>query len=380
MCINSNIIKMRLIQFTASNVWRGHEQKIIYLYEAFHDLGYVEDQWIVCRENSEIHKVAIQKKMNVITLSSTSKNALRLAKQFKKISSSLNADIIFIHNSKAHTIAVLSSFLFGLKLPLVLCRTLIKRVDTNFLRSWKYNYKGIKKILCITQPVVDELKFAVKDHNKLKIVGILTDVNKFTKKSKDGLLHKSFGISPDYKIIGNIAAFTGFKDHKTWVNVVEELIKRGNVKAKYILVGKGELEDEIKEIVKNKGLENEIIFAGFRRDIPEILPEFDLLLFTSNAEPAGGVILEAYACKVPVVAANAGGVPEVALHNQTALLAKAGDYIDFANNVEAIIGSDELKNKLTENGYQFLLENFTKEVIAQKMFEELKEVLQESKK
>ena len=47
---------MRLIQITASNVWRGHEQKIIYLYEAFRDYGLVVDQWIVCPKNSEIFK------------------------------------------------------------------------------------------------------------------------------------------------------------------------------------------------------------------------------------------------------------------------------------------------------------------------------------
>ena len=45
---------MRLIQLTASMGWRGHEQKIIYLYEAFKEYGYVEDQWIVCPENSEV--------------------------------------------------------------------------------------------------------------------------------------------------------------------------------------------------------------------------------------------------------------------------------------------------------------------------------------
>ncbi|RYZ35343.1 MAG: glycosyltransferase, partial [Sphingobacteriales bacterium] len=57
------------------------------------------------------------------------------------------------------------------------------------------------------------------------------------------------------------------------------------------------------------------------RDIPQILPEFDLFLFTSNNEPTGGVLLEAYACRVPVVAANAGGIPEVVMDKETGLLA-----------------------------------------------------------
>lgn len=223
-------------------------------------------------------------------------------------------------------------------------------------------------------PVVDVLKFAVKDHSKLCVVGSVTDINKFKKQEKTGLLHKEFNIPADYKIIGNIAEFTGFKDHKTWVNTVAELVKRG-VKAKYILVGKGSLEQEVRAQVKELGLENEIIFTGFRRDIPEILPEFDLFMFTSNNEPTGGVLLESYACKVPIVAAKAGGIPEVVVENETGFLAEVGNPISFADKVEELLANTELQEKFKQKGYEFLVNNFTKEVIARKMFEELNAVL-----
>ncbi|WP_422105302.1 glycosyltransferase family 4 protein [Winogradskyella sp.] len=366
---------MRLIQVTASRGWRGHEQKIIYLYEAFRDFGYVEDQWIVCTKDSEVHKIAKAKNMQVIGLDFKSEYDLKFAKSLKRIADENKADLVFIHNSQSHTIAVLSSLFYGLKIPLVLCRTLIKRVDTNFFRKWKYNYKGIKRILCITQPVVDELKYAVKDHSKLRIVGILTDIKKFTKTEKDGLLHKEFNIPSDHKIIGNIAAFTGFKDHYTWIDTVEILAKT-DLKATFILVGEGVLEEDIKAYVASKGLEDRVIFAGFRKDIPDILPEFDLFLFTSNNEPAGGVVLESYACRVPVVAANAGGIPELVINNETGFLAEVGNAKDFAEKVMALIRDETLQQKFIKNGYQFLVENHTKEVIAKKMIDELNDVLE----
>ena len=207
------------------------------------------------------------------------------------------------------------------------------------------------------------------------VVGSVTDVNKFTKTKKNGVLNKEFNIPKDHKIIGNIAEFTGFKDHYTWIDTVEELVKRNNFKATYILVGKGSLEKDIREYVREKNLEAHIIFTGFRKDIPEILPEFDLFMFTSNNEPTGGVLLESYACRVPIVAANAGGIPEVIVHNETGLLAEVGNAIDFANKVEYLIVQPELQKKFTENGYQYLINNFTKDVIAEKMYNELKSVL-----
>jgi glycosyltransferase involved in cell wall biosynthesis len=369
---------MRLIQVTASRVWRGHEQKIIYLYEAFRDFGYVEDQWIVCIKDSELYNVAKSKNMQVIGLEYNGEYDLKFAKALKQAADEKRADIVFIHNSESHTISVLSSIFYGLKIPLVLCRTLIKRVDTNFLRKWKYNYKGIKKIICVSNPVVDVLKYAVKDHSKMCVVGSVTDIHKF--KYKDaGILRKEFSIPDDYRIIGNIAAFTGFKDHVTWVNAAAELVKRG-VQAKFILIGEGGLEQQVRQQVKDLGIESEVIFAGFRKDIPQVLPEFDLFMFTSNNEPTGGVLLEAYACHVPIVAANAGGIPEVVVNGETGLMAQVGNPIDFADKVQQLLGDEGLQDEFRKNGYEFLKNNFTKEVIAKKMFDELNEVLQASKK
>ncbi|RCW92213.1 glycosyltransferase family 4 protein [Winogradskyella arenosi] len=362
---------MRLIQFTASNGWRGHEQKIIYLYEAFKAEGYVEDQWIVCPIDSELYRIATDKGMQVIPFEYKSEYSLSYAKAFKKLAKEKKASVVFIHSSKAHTLAVLSHFIYGMKVPLVLCRTLIKRVDTNFFRKWKYNYKGIKKIICVSQPVVESLKFAVKDHSRFTVIGSVTDINKFQKQEATGLLHKEFNIPEDYKLIGNIAEFTGFKDHYTWVDTVAILVKENKFKAKYILVGKGSMEQDIRNYVEEKGLTEHIIFTGFRRDVPELLPELDLFLFTSNNEPTGGVLLESYACKVPIVAADAGGISEVVVNGETGLLAEVGNATDFAKKVNLLISDEELQEKFTRNGYQYLLDHFTKSVIAKKMFDEL---------
>jgi len=365
---------MRLIQVTASRGWRGHEQKIIYLYEAFRDFGYVEDQWIVCTMDSEVYKVAKSKGMQVIGLPFKSEYDFKFAKSLKRIADENKAEIVFIHNSESHTIAVLSKLLYGLKIPLVLCRTLIKRVDTNFFRKWKYDYKGISKIICVSQPVVETLKYAVRDHSKLVVVGSVTDINKFKKQKPEGLLHKELGIPHGTKIIGNIAAFTGFKDLYTWVDTAAEMKRRG-VNAHFVHIGDGPMEAEIKAHATSLGLDDYITFAGFRRDIPEVLPEFDFFLFTSNNEPTGGVLLEAYACKVPIVAANAGGIPEVVVDGETGLLAEVGNPVSFADKLQILMADADMQQKFRDNGYQYLLDNFTKEVIAKKMFDELQEVI-----
>ena len=365
---------MRVLHFTASRVWRGHEQMIIDIYESLRDNGFVENQLIVCKSDSEIFKVATERNLQVQAFNFKSEYNLKGASKFKKIANEYGADVIKIHNSKAHTVSVLSSVFFGLRIPLVLSRTLINDIGTNFFRKYKYNYKGIKKIICISEAVVDILKPSIKNHDRLTVVGSIVDTDRFIYNKKKGFLHREFNIPSEYKIIGNISAFSKVKDHYTWVNTIEELFKRG-LKAKYFLIGEGSLELEIKKYVKSKGLENEVIFAGFRNDVHLCLPEFDLFLFTSNNEATGGVILESYACNVPVVASRAGGIPTVLIDNETGLLAESGNAIDFADKTELLLNNKEMQDKFIKNGYEFLMATSTRLIIGVKIMDVLNEVV-----
>ena len=56
---------MKLLQITVSQVWRGHEQKIIYLYEAFQDNPAIDNQFILCAKDTPVHAIAVEKKIQV---------------------------------------------------------------------------------------------------------------------------------------------------------------------------------------------------------------------------------------------------------------------------------------------------------------------------
>lgn len=65
-----------------------------------------------------------------------------------------------------------------------------------------------------------------------------------------------------------------------------------------------------------KKLKDNIHFTGFRNDINELLPELNLFLMTSKTEGLGTTILDAFAAQVPVVATQAGGIPEIVQHEK----------------------------------------------------------------
>jgi glycosyltransferase involved in cell wall biosynthesis len=133
----------------------------------------------------------------------------------------------------------------------------------------------------------------------------------------------------------------------------------------------------MQQLARDLKISEHVYFLGFRRDIPDVLPEFDVLMFTSNNEPTGGILLEAYACKVPVVAARAGGIPEVVVDGKTGVLVEVGNAEAFAKATLELLDDDVRQSELTTNGFNHLMRNFTKDVIAKKMFNELSSVLKQ---
>lgn len=364
---------MRVLHITASDVWRGHEQQIVYYINEFSKKD--NPQVLLCVPDTKLFEIAkTNKNCSVYSLPFKSVYSIKWLKLIYAIIKKENIDIILIHNSKAQTMCVLSSLLFGWKTPMVYFRTLIKKVDTSYFRKWKYNYKGIKKIVCVSQAVIDKLQSAIDDKNRLSIVGSATDLEEFHKKEKTGILHRELNLPQDTLLIGNIAAFVPFKDHKTFVNAAELIVKE-ITNVRFILIGIGELENEIKAMVTKKNLDPYFIFLGFRNDVPNIFPEFDVFLFPSKLEPTGGVLLEAYASHVPVVACRAGGVPEVIVENETGLLCEPENFNEFSMKTLQLLKDKTLRDKIVTNGYQHLLQNFTKEIIANAMLHELEEVL-----
>src|SRR5690606_16349401 len=130
---------MRLLQITASNDWRRHEQQIVYNFDEFNTK--IEHQVLLYPTNTRLADIHEQKTYTYYCLPYNSKSKKLWISNINKIVKEHKIDVILIHNSKAHTLCIMHSLLYRSKIPMVFFRTLIKKVDTNPLRKWKYNYK-----------------------------------------------------------------------------------------------------------------------------------------------------------------------------------------------------------------------------------------------
>ena len=104
-------------------------------------------------------------------------------------------------------------------------------------------------------------------------------------------------------VFGNVARFKKQKNHEFLIDIFAEIHKM-NQNTVLILVGQGELEENMKEKVAKLGLDDCVEFLGARNDVPTLLKDFDVFLLPSLFEGLPLVGIEAQAAGLPVLAAD----------------------------------------------------------------------------
>lgn len=145
-----------------------------------------------------------------------------------------------------------------------------------------------------------------------------------------------------------------------------QLKKQSPVDFRLLVVGDGQLRDDL--IAQSRTLEiaDRTIFAGARTDVPDILGELDIFAFPSLWEGLPLALLEAMAAGLPVVATAVGGTPEVVQNGQTGILVPPGDHQSLAIALERLITEPDLRLKMGQAGLNRIQQAFTDEQMVEK--------------
>lgn len=108
--------------------------------------------------------------------------------------------------------------------------------------------------------------------------------------------------------------------------------------------------DSLQEKVLSLGLEDHVVFTGYREDVLEICCAADLLLLCSDQEPFGRVIIEAMSQGTPVVGTRGGGVPEIIEDGVSGLMYEIGDAIKLAHCIRQILSDEDVRSSFSRNG------------------------------
>jgi len=336
-----------IVHVSTPRSWRGGEQQLVYLAESLRAGGV--PQLVLCPPESELARVCVERGLPHATLRRRASIDPLYARAVARAANGAGAVIVHAHDPHAHAGAVLAASLFGLRAPIVVHRRVDFAIGRGRFSRWKYDHPAVRRIVCVSRAIAEIVRPDVRDPSRLRVVHDGVDAARFAGARPDGRLRRELGVPPSVPIVGTVAALAGHKDHFTFVDTAARLLADG-LDARFVAIGDGPLRAEIAAYVRGRGLDGRVVLAGFREDLTSILPELDLFLFTSKTEGLGSSILDAYLCRVPVVATAAGGVPEIVTHGETGLLAPIRDPAALAAQVRRVLGDAALRAHLVEGG------------------------------
>ena len=142
----------------------------------------------------------------------------------------------------------------------------------------------------------------------------------------------SLGITDDYPIIGTIGRLVYQKGYSHFLQAAKQVYEKKKY-VRFVIVGHGPEEDNLKNMAKSLGISHVCSFAGLRRDIPELLSAFDVFVLSSVLEGLPRIVIEAMAMGRPIVATDIDGVSEELEDGKTGLLVPPKDAGALAKSI-----------------------------------------------
>lgn len=295
-------------------------------------------------------------------------------KELKKIIKEFKPDIVHTHAAKSGTLGRLAAI--HCKVPVIVhtfhghvFHSYFSPLKTKiFLAIERYLASRCSAIVAISDLQKKELcyDFKVCSPDKTVVIPLGFDLDRFT----EDIIEKRKTFREKYLLdeeiaIGIIGRFAPIKNHELFLQSFKKLTQQTNKKVVAVLVGDGDDRTKLENLCSELGLtygngkkKTQVIFTSWIKEIDVALAGLDIVAMTSLNEGTPVSLIEAQAAGKPIVSTNVGGIENVVLPNETALLSESGDADAFAKNLLQLVNDKELRKRFSEKGWAHVKEKF----------------------
>lgn len=352
---------MRILMSCLSRSWGGMEMFVLTLTEQLLKRNY--ECSIVCFPGSKIHLQSEKLGIPVIALKAKSYFHPGVILKVESLLRKEKFDVIHSHYSKDLWTLVPALNISKIKTPLVLTKQMGSFiVKKDFLH--KKLYDRVNKATAISTVIKNNLiNTCPLDESKVTIIYNAVDTTKFDPQKVDrNKIRNEFNINDNEIVIGMSARFTGGKGHEELLKAAVELKEEFN-NLKFLLVGepsRGEntYGKKIRDMVDELKLNDDVIFTGFRTDMPEIYSAMDIFAFPSHSEAFGIALTEAMAMERACVASNSEGILDIIEDGKNGLFFENKNYVSLKEKLEHLITSISEREQLGKEARKTVIEKF----------------------
>jgi glycosyltransferase involved in cell wall biosynthesis len=214
-------------------------------------------------------------------------------------------------------------------------------------------------LIAVSEEVRDDLVgLGVGPPEQFEVVRLGLDLSGFTadgdRSSRRSELRAEWGVGDEEQVLTLVARLVPIKRVDRFLETAALLRDRANTR--FVIVGDGELRSELEASEPARALGERLVWAGFRRDIPDVCFASDVVVLTSDNEGTPVSLIEAQAAGTPVVSTSVGGVRSVVLEGETGLL--ADDPAALAAATAALLDDPERAAAMAARGREHVLATF----------------------
>ena len=240
--------------------------------------------------------------------------------------------IVHTHTAKAGFLGRLSAWLAGVPIIIHTYHGHILRgyygpIISWFLRCMERALAFFTVgIIAVSEEVKrDLLSHGIASPDKITVIPLGFELEPFLNSGAhwDEFRHE-LGLNNTHRLVGIVGRIVPIKNHRLFLEAAATVAVEEPA-ARFIVVGDGELRPEMEEYARKLGIGERVIFTSWRRDLPRIYADLDVLAITSNNEGTPVSAIEAMAAGCPVVATRVGGLPDLIAHGETGYLVPPGD-------------------------------------------------------
>lgn len=274
--------------------------------------------------------------------------------------------IIHTHNSKAGILGRLAAKLCGIEIVI------------HTIHSCEFNYFGTgpltKKFfillekwaahwtdhfIAISPHIKSEfIRHRIASENKINVILSGIEIEKFHISVDRIEKRKELGIGADRFVVGVVARMEEGKGYEDLLQAAAQILrKRKDIV--FLFIGDGPLKRKLEQRAKNDNIQGNVMFAGLRGDVSQLLKIMDVFCLPSVYEGMGRVVLEAQAAGRAVVAMEVGGIPDIVQENKTAILLMPKDVSALAGVILRLAEDRALREQMGQAAQKFVDERFS---------------------
>jgi len=320
--------------------------------------------------------------------------------KLKKLIKEFKPDIVHTHAAKPGAIGRLAAAAAGVP---VVVHTFHGHVFHSYFNSLKSKffinterYLGTKSdaIVAISEQQRKELveDFKIAPADKFRLIPLGLDLDKFANGIDQKRQHfrQSFELEDDVVAIGIIGRLVPVKNHYLFLKALRHVLDNTSKKVKAFIIGDGETRADLENVAQQTGIQfstekdahhpHPLVFTSWRSDVDTIMAGLDIVTLTSFNEGTPVSLIEAQAANKPIVSTRVGGIADVVLEGETALLADVQDGETFSNHLLQLVQNDDLRRQMGQKGQEQVMQRFSYQRLMNDMSALYYELLEKKKR